>query len=64
MSASSRLKGDCEVYKHANNEHNKHKCTVRGCKNAWMISQAGGHDEWGVKGISQWVVCIRCDDHP
>lgn len=66
MSASSGLKGFCEVCEHANNEHRKWKCTAKGCKKKWMVCQTGaGHQEWGMKGgnATEYVVCVRCDDH-
>jgi hypothetical protein len=67
MSASSDLKctySRCSVCNHANNEHNKYKCMVKGCKNKWMICQTGGHQEYGEKDDRKYVICIRCDNHP
>jgi hypothetical protein len=63
MSASSGVKGTCEVCKHQNNEHNPYECTVKDCKNKWMICQAGGHQELGVKDDFKYIICVRCDDH-
>ncbi|RDI87698.1 Citrate/oxoglutarate carrier protein [Venturia inaequalis] len=64
MSASSGAKGSCNICHHMNDGHNSYKCTVPKCKNKWKVCQAGGHQEWNESNDYDYVVCVRCKDHP
>ena len=53
MSASSGLKGFCDVCSHANNEHRRYKCNACQQPKKWKIYQQPAH--------SAHVVCVKCD---
>lgn len=73
MSASSGLKGQCNVCGHMYNEHNSEECIGRDrkkdrngktkwvkCKNRWYICQQS-HDS---KRRNAYQVCHNCPSHP
>lgn len=49
MSASSDASGFCNIYQHANNEHDYYTYTARNCIKRFKIRQTGSHGEWGAK---------------
>ncbi|PYI06445.1 hypothetical protein BO78DRAFT_114906 [Aspergillus sclerotiicarbonarius CBS 121057] len=63
MSASSGLRGTCDVCLHANNEHNTAPCPVPRCKNRWKQCQVTGGC---FKRSNNWSrrMCYACKAHP
>ncbi|EZF23174.1 hypothetical protein H112_04073 [Trichophyton rubrum D6] len=53
MSASSGLKGFCDICSHANNEHRQYKCNACNQPKKWKICQQPSH--------GGYVVCVKCE---
>lgn len=61
MSASSGMKGWCDVCGHHNNEHNYHTCEAAQCRKKFKVCQVGDHE--GTEN-GEYVLCKWCPDHP
>ncbi|KJF60407.1 uncharacterized protein CIMG_12947 [Coccidioides immitis RS] len=63
MSASSGLRGSCDVCLHPNNEHTTAPCPVPRCRNRWKRCQITGGC---FKRSNNWRyrMCYGCTDHP
>ncbi|PYI00193.1 hypothetical protein BO71DRAFT_312349 [Aspergillus ellipticus CBS 707.79] len=63
MSASSGLRGQCDVCLHANNSHTTAPCPANRCRNRWKRCQVTGGC---FRASNNWTyrMCYGCKDHP